>query len=100
MVHHPYLRAAEYARRVSVSERTVWALVTRGLPTIGRGKSRRIDVARADEWLRVNAIRWTWRSKRRPDERRGTPRPRNRVESHAVQAFESADAEFYIGTYG
>jgi hypothetical protein len=47
-----YLRAAEYARRVSVSERTVWALVTRGLPTIGRGKSRRIDVARADEWLR------------------------------------------------
>jgi hypothetical protein len=47
-----YLRATEYARRVSLSERTVWALVSRGLPTVGTGKSRRIDVARADEWLR------------------------------------------------
>jgi hypothetical protein len=47
-----YLRAAEYARRTSLGERTVWALMSRGLPTIGSGKSRRIDVARADEWLR------------------------------------------------
>jgi len=47
-----YLRAVEYARRVSLSERTVWALISQGLPTIGRGRSRRIDVARADEWLR------------------------------------------------
>ncbi|MGA3123472.1 MAG: hypothetical protein ABSF69_22100 [Polyangiaceae bacterium] len=47
-----YLRAAEYARRISLAERTVWALVARGLPTIGSGRSRRIDVAQADEWLR------------------------------------------------
>jgi hypothetical protein len=47
-----YLRVAEYARRLSLGERTVWALVSRGLPTIGRGRSRRIDIARADEWLR------------------------------------------------
>jgi hypothetical protein len=47
-----YLRASEYARRLSLGERTVWELVAQGLPTIGSGKSRRIDVARADEWLR------------------------------------------------
>jgi len=47
-----YLRVAEYARRLSLGERTVWALVSRGLPTIGRGRSRRIDVERADDWLR------------------------------------------------
>jgi hypothetical protein len=47
-----YLRAVEYARRVSLSERTVWGLISQGLPTIGGGRSRRIDVARADEWLR------------------------------------------------
>jgi len=47
-----YLRVAEYARRVSLGERTVWALVSRGLPTVGTGRGRRIDVARADEWLR------------------------------------------------
>jgi hypothetical protein len=50
-----YLRATEYARRVSLGERTVWALVSRGLPTVGTGKSRRIDVARADEWLRCQS---------------------------------------------
>ncbi|MGD0679844.1 MAG: hypothetical protein ABSC94_31050 [Polyangiaceae bacterium] len=47
-----YLGAAEYARHISLSERTVWDLVSRGLPTVGAGKARRIDVARADEWLR------------------------------------------------
>lgn len=47
-----YMRAAEYAARVSMSPRTVWTLIGRGLPTVGAGKSRRIDVARADEWLR------------------------------------------------
>jgi hypothetical protein len=47
-----YLRAVEYARRISLAERTVWALISEGLPTVGSGKARRIDVARADEWLR------------------------------------------------
>ncbi len=53
--HEPpviYLRVNEYARRVSLGERTVWALVSRGLPTVGSGRSRRIDVAQADQWLR------------------------------------------------
>jgi hypothetical protein len=47
-----YVRAAEYARRVALSERTVWTLIAQGLPTIGSGRARRVDVARADEWLR------------------------------------------------
>ncbi len=47
-----YLRVPAYARRASMSERSVWSLVARGLPTIGAGRSRRVDVARADGWLR------------------------------------------------
>jgi hypothetical protein len=47
-----FMRVPAYAARVSLGERTVWNLVTRGLPTIGRGKSRRVDVERADVWLR------------------------------------------------
>jgi hypothetical protein len=30
----------------------VWTLVAKGLPTIGAGRSKRVDVARADAWLR------------------------------------------------
>jgi predicted DNA-binding transcriptional regulator AlpA len=47
-----YLRVPGYAKRVSLSERTIWSLISKGLPTIGAGRSRRVDVARADEWLR------------------------------------------------
>jgi hypothetical protein len=47
-----FMRARDYAAHVSVSERTVWNLIARGLPTIGKGRSRRIDVERADLWLR------------------------------------------------
>ena len=46
-----YCRVAQYAERVSLSESTVWGLVKRGLPVVGSGRARRIDVARADRWL-------------------------------------------------
>lgn len=47
-----FMRVRAYATRISLSERTVWNLIARGLPTIGKGGSRRVDVERADLWLR------------------------------------------------
>jgi hypothetical protein len=47
-----FMRVPAYAARVSLSERTVWGLVARGLPTVGSGRARRVDVAGADVWLR------------------------------------------------
>jgi hypothetical protein len=47
-----YLRVADYAKRVSLSERTVWNFIVQGLPTIGTGRTRRVAVADADAWLR------------------------------------------------
>jgi hypothetical protein len=47
-----FMRVPTYAARVSLAERTVWNMVARGLPTIGSGRSRRVDVERADVWLR------------------------------------------------
>ena len=47
-----FMRVPAYAARVSLAERTVWNMVARGLPTIGSGRSRRVDVERADVWLR------------------------------------------------
>lgn len=47
-----FMRVSAYAARVSLSERTVWSMIARGLPTIGSGRSRRVDVERADLWLR------------------------------------------------
>jgi hypothetical protein len=41
-----------YAERVSVSRRTLDALIARGLPIIGRGRLLRVDVPAADAWLR------------------------------------------------
>ena len=49
---HVFLRVAAYASRVSLGERTVWSMIARGLPTVGQGRSRRVDVERADAWLR------------------------------------------------
>jgi len=46
-----YERVAPFAKRVSLSERTVWGLVAKGLPTIGSGRSRRVDVAKALAWM-------------------------------------------------
>jgi hypothetical protein len=47
-----FMRVPAYAARMSLAERTVWNMVARGLPTIGSGRSRRVDVERADVWLR------------------------------------------------
>ncbi len=46
-----YCRVGQYAERVALSESTVWGLVKRGLPVVGSGRARRVDVARADRWL-------------------------------------------------
>lgn len=48
-----YLPAVAYARRVSLSERTIWNLIARGLPCIGQGRTRRVAVTDADAWLRA-----------------------------------------------
>jgi hypothetical protein len=48
-----YSKVPDYAKRIAVSESTAWSLVRRGLPCIGLGRSRRVDIRRADEWLRV-----------------------------------------------
>ncbi len=47
-----YLRVRAYAERVTMSERTVWTFVRKGLPCIGVGRSRRVDVKAADAWLK------------------------------------------------
>lgn len=47
-----YMRVPEYATRIAVSERAAWSMVARGMPTIGSGRMRRVDVRRADAWLR------------------------------------------------
>jgi hypothetical protein len=48
-----YLKVPAYAQRIDVSESTAWALLRKGLPTIGAGRSRRVDCRRADDWLRA-----------------------------------------------
>jgi excisionase family DNA binding protein len=47
-----YLATARYAARLGVSRWTVARLVRDGLPTVGRGRLRRVDVAAADAWLK------------------------------------------------
>jgi hypothetical protein len=46
-----YMKVEAYGARVGLSRRTVFTRIDEGLPTIGQGKSRRVDVARADAWL-------------------------------------------------
>jgi excisionase family DNA binding protein len=46
-----YMRTGEYAKRRALSKRTIETLIREGLPVTGRGRLRRIPVARADEWL-------------------------------------------------
>ncbi len=50
-----FVRVPAYAERTGVSERKMWDLVAKGLPTIGAGRARRVDVRAADEWLRAQA---------------------------------------------
>ena len=46
-----YLPVAAFAARVALSERTIWTFVRKGMPVIGSGRGKRIDVVRADAWL-------------------------------------------------
>jgi hypothetical protein len=46
-----YARIREYATRVGFSVRTLHDLIGQGLPTIGEGKLRRVEVAAADAWI-------------------------------------------------
>jgi hypothetical protein len=52
-----FVRVAAYAKRTGISERTAWGLVAKGLPTIGSGRSRRVDIVAADAWLRAQGGR-------------------------------------------
>lgn len=47
-----HLTVVAYAKRSSLSERTIWKYVGAGLPTLGTGRGRRVDVERADDWRR------------------------------------------------
>lgn len=46
-----YERVSAFARRVAISERTIWTYIKQGLPTIGSGRGRRVDVQAAIRWL-------------------------------------------------
>ena len=48
-----FMPPKQYAQRVAVSVRPLRDLVAAGLPTVGTGRARRVDVRRADEWLRT-----------------------------------------------
>jgi hypothetical protein len=50
-----YLRVPDWAERAGVSRRTAWTWVGAGLPTVGTGRTRRVDVKLADAWLRERA---------------------------------------------
>ena len=47
-----YLAVRAYARRLGVSERTAWSWAAAGMPCVGAGRTRRVDVRAADAWLR------------------------------------------------
>ena len=46
-----------FAKRVAISERAAWSLAAKGMPTIGAGRGRRVDVARALAWMRAQSSR-------------------------------------------
>lgn len=46
-----WMKLTDYARSRSIGRRTLDVYIAQGLPTKGRGKSRRVIVASADEWL-------------------------------------------------
>jgi hypothetical protein len=39
-----FARVAAYATRCGLSERYIWSLVAKGLPTVDEGRGRRVDV--------------------------------------------------------
>lgn len=46
------MRFADFALHVGVSRRHVYDLATQGLPVVGTGRARRVDVERAIAWMR------------------------------------------------
>jgi hypothetical protein len=61
---------ADFASQYGWSLRYVENLVRQGLPTVGRGRARRVDLATAAEWLRAggadgSAVRLAQRDARR-----------------------------------
>jgi phage terminase Nu1 subunit (DNA packaging protein) len=52
-----FMKAKEYAARVGYSVRTIENFIGEGLPTVGKGRLRRVDVEPADEWIRNRAAR-------------------------------------------
>jgi hypothetical protein len=46
-----FMSAADFSAHVHVSLRTVRLWLASGLPSVGRGRTRRVDVARAMSWL-------------------------------------------------
>src|SRR5580658_2245481 len=53
----PYLTIQAYADRLSISKRTCRSLLDEGMPSVGSGRGRRIDVQRADDWMRTRRDR-------------------------------------------
>jgi hypothetical protein len=47
-----YMRPKEFAERRALSLAKVHELLEQGMPCEGRGRMRRIPVAKADDWLR------------------------------------------------
>lgn len=50
-----FMPVAQYAISRGFSRRTVETLVEKGLPTIGKGPGRRVDVEFADAWIRAQS---------------------------------------------
>ena len=48
-----FATVANYAHRVGFSRRSIENMIRDGLPTIGVGSGLRIDVERADAWVRL-----------------------------------------------
>jgi hypothetical protein len=49
-----FMRVSDFAEHVAMSERAVWSLLKKGLPSVGAGRTRRVDVERALLWIRSN----------------------------------------------
>ncbi len=47
----PYVAIGEYAERVRMSKRTIRNFLDAGMPSVGSGRGRRIEVEVADRWL-------------------------------------------------
>lgn len=51
----PFMRVEEYAARRGFSRKSVERWIRSGMPSLGEGVGRRVDVERADAWLRARS---------------------------------------------